>query len=69
MNRLFIATILGSAAVISILIAWNTVKEDREYRRLLSVGDTTLSANQTFGSCGSFQWSARNPSRLYDCLS
>jgi len=54
MNRLFIATILGSAAAISILIAWNTVKEDREYRRLLSIGDITLASNQTFEAIEAF---------------
>ncbi len=54
MNRLFIATVFSSAAAISILIAWNTVKEDSEYRRLLSVGDTTLATNQTFKAIEAF---------------
>jgi tetratricopeptide (TPR) repeat protein len=46
---------VGAAALLfGALLAWNTVRQEREFRRLVAAGDAALAQDQTFGAIEAF---------------
>jgi tetratricopeptide (TPR) repeat protein len=54
MNRSVIGAIAVSALVVAAVLAWNAAYQEREYRRLIAVGDEALSRDQTFVAIEAF---------------
>lgn len=47
MTRIWILTLLLSAALVGSVLAWNGVRQEREFRRLIALGDSSLARDQT----------------------
>src|SRR5919106_3741581 len=47
MTRNWILTLFLSAAVVGSVLAWNGVRQEREFRRLIALGDSSLAREQT----------------------
>jgi tetratricopeptide (TPR) repeat protein len=45
--RIWILTVLLSAALVGSVLAWNGVRQEREFRRLIALGDSSLARDQT----------------------
>ena len=47
MTRIWGLTLLLSAALVGSVLAWNGVREEREFRRLIALGDSSLARDQS----------------------
>ena len=47
MRRNWVLTLLISAALVGSVLAWHGVRQEREFRRLIALGDTSLARDQT----------------------
>ena len=53
MKRAF-AAVLGAILVAGAVFAWNAVRQEREFRRLIAVGDAALARDQTYEAIEAF---------------
>ena len=54
MKRTGFLTVLMAVAVIAGILAWNGLRQDREFRRLIAQGDAALAVGQTFAAVEAF---------------
>ena len=54
MKRAAALAVLLSALVVGLVLAWNSERQDREFRRLIALGDTSLAQDQTFVAIEAF---------------
>jgi tetratricopeptide (TPR) repeat protein len=66
MKRGVLAGITGAVLLAGAVFAWNAVRQEREYRRLIAVGDTAIARNQTYEAIEAFSGALalRNDSML-----
>ena len=54
MTRGLVASVAGAILLAGAVFAWNAVREEREFRRLIAAGDTALARNQTYEAIEAF---------------
>ena len=54
MTRSVVASIAGAILLAGAVFAWNAVREEREFRRLIALGDTALTRDQTYEAIEAF---------------
>src|SRR5579864_6331918 len=54
MRRVLALAIGISAAAAGLVLAWNTVRQDREFQRLMASGDAAIAADQTVRAIEAF---------------
>ena len=54
MRRLLIVSVGLCALLAGTVLAWSAVRQQREYQRLIAVGEAALSQNQTYGAIEAF---------------
>src|SRR5262245_66606881 len=54
MKRTVALSLLLSAAVMALVLAWNSARQDRQFRRLIAEADAALAAGRTFLAIESF---------------
>jgi Tfp pilus assembly protein PilF len=54
MNRSVIGAIGASALIVAAVLTWNAAYQEREYRRLIAVGDEALGRGETFVAIEAF---------------
>ena len=54
MRRLIIVSVGLAALMVGMVLAWSAVRQEREYQRLIAVGETALSQDQTYGAIEAF---------------
>jgi len=65
MRRLLIVSIGLGALMVGTAMAWSAIRQEREYQRLITVGDTALVNNQTYGAIEAFSGAlALNPDSM-----
>src|SRR3989449_5662953 len=54
MKRTFLLAFIVSAAIVGLVLAWYAVRQDREFRRLIALGDASLAREQTYVAIEAF---------------
>lgn len=54
MTRALVLAVGLAALVLGVLLAWYTVRQEREFQRLIAAGDAALARDQTFGAIEAF---------------
>src|SRR2546428_9842607 len=54
MKRTFLLAFIVSAAIVGLVLAWYAVRQDREFQRLIALGDTSLAREQTYVAIEAF---------------
>jgi tetratricopeptide (TPR) repeat protein len=54
MRRLLIVSVGLCALMAGTVLAWSAVRQEREYQRLIAIGEAALSQNQTYGAIEAF---------------
>ena len=54
MTRGRVASIAGAILLAGAVFAWNAVRQEREFRRLIAAGDAALTRNQTYEAIEAF---------------
>src|SRR2546425_6691523 len=54
MKRTFLLVLIVSAAVVGLVLAWYAVRQDREFQRLIALGDASLAREQTYVAIEAF---------------
>ena len=54
MKRLLIVSVGLTSLMVGTVLAWSAVRQEREYQRLIAVGETALSQDQTYGAIEAF---------------
>jgi len=54
MKRTLALVFVVSAAVVGLVLAWYAVRQDREFRRLIALGDASLAREQTYVAIEAF---------------
>lgn len=54
MKRAVIGAAVAAASVVAMVLIWNTARQEREFRRLIAVGDAALTRDQTFEAIEAF---------------
>lgn len=54
MKRTWVFALVVSAALTGTVLAWNEVRQEREFRRLIALGDAALAQDQTFVAVEAF---------------
>ena len=54
MKRLLVASVGLAALMVGIALAWYSVRQEREFQRLIAVGDAALAEDQTYGAIEAF---------------
>jgi tetratricopeptide (TPR) repeat protein len=54
MKRLLVVSVGLAALTVGIVLAWYSVRQDREFQRLIGAGDTALAQDDTFGAIEAF---------------
>jgi Flp pilus assembly protein TadD len=54
MKRLLVVSVGVAALVVGILVAWYSVRQDREFQRLIAAGDSAIVQDQTFVAIEAF---------------
>lgn len=54
MKRTLALAFVVSAAVVGLVLAWNAVRQEGEFRRLIALGDTSLAREQTYVAIEAF---------------
>ena len=54
MKRLLLASVALTALAIGVLVAWYTMRQDREFQRLIALGDAALAADETYPAIEAF---------------
>jgi tetratricopeptide (TPR) repeat protein len=54
MKRLLVLSVGLAALTVGVLVAWYTVRQEREFQRLITAGDAALARDQTYGAIEAF---------------
>src|SRR5262249_33296074 len=54
MTRGLVASVVSAILLVGAVFAWNAVREEREFRRLIAAGDTALAREQTYEAIEAF---------------
>ena len=54
MKRGVVAALVGALLLAGAVFAWNTVRQEREFRRLIAAGDTAITRDQTYEAIEAF---------------
>lgn len=54
MKRLLVLSVGLAALTVGVLVAWYTVRQEREFQRLIAAGDAALARDQTYGAIEAF---------------
>ena len=54
MKRLLVVSVGVAALVVGVVLAWYSVRQDREFQRLIAQGDAALAEGRTFEAIEAF---------------
>jgi len=54
MKRLLVVSVGLAALMVGVVVAWYAVRQEREFQRLISAGDSALAQDQTYGAIEAF---------------
>ena len=54
MKRLVVVSVGLAALMVGVVLAWYSVRQEREFQRLIAAGDAALAADQTYGAIEAF---------------
>ena len=54
MKRVLVVSVGLAALMVGVVLAWYTVRQDREFQRLIAAGDAALAQDQTYGAIEAF---------------
>ena len=54
MKRLLVVSVGLAALMVGVVLAWYTVRQDREFQRLIAAGDAALAQDHTYGAIEAF---------------